>query len=99
MNSPAWFEAALDVGELLVLVATAAAPGTEHTGGGGVGGGGELLLLRLLLHPGLLAGLWRGRALHLLLLHVEVDGVLVVLVRLLHLGSLLLVIPRVQEHL
>ena len=87
MNSPARLETALDVVELLeaggsVLVATPTAPRTEHTGGGGGGGGLSLLPL--------LAGGGGGGALHLLLLHVQVDGVLVVLVGLLRLGGLLL---------
>ena len=102
MNSPARLETALDVVELLqtgvsVLVATPTAPRTDHTGGGG--GGGGLSLLPLLHRPGLLAGRGGGGALHLLLLHVEVDGVLVVLVGLLRLGGLLLEVPGVQEHL
>ena len=104
VDSPARLETALQVGELqllevggIVLVPTATAPCTQHTGGGRRRR--RLGLLPLLHNPGLLAGQGRGGALHLLLLHVEVDGVLVLLVSLLSLGGLLLEVPGVEEHL
>ena len=92
VDGPAWLEAALDVVhllEVLLLPPAAAAPGAEDAGGGGR----AVALLRLL------AGLGRGRALHLLVLHLEADGVLIVLVGLLGLGSLLLMVPRIEKHL
>ena len=96
VDRPAWLEAALDVVhllevllEVLLLPPAAAAPGAEDAGGGGR----AVALLRLL------AGLGRGRALHLLVLHLEADGVLIVLVGLLGLGSLLLMVPRIEKHL
>ena len=96
VDGPAWLETALDDVDLVkVLVPpTAATPCAEHAGGGG----GTVDLLALHHQTGVLAGLGAGGALHLLLLQVEVDGVLVVVVRLLRLGGLLLQVPGIEKH-